>query len=84
MRQLTSTPTKNAVCVLDEQDRVVYSKRLPNDAMAIIAAPRSCAGAGGCGRAVYRQLVSAGRWFVDDGMSVHLVNPAPARNGVGG
>ena len=84
MRQLTCTPTTNVVCVLDEHDRVVYSKRLPNDATATIAALRSCAGAGGCGRGVRRQLVSVGRWFADDGMSVHLVNPAPSRNGVGG
>ena len=32
----------SVVSVLDENDRVVYAKRLPNDLAAIIAALRSC------------------------------------------
>jgi hypothetical protein len=34
----------SVVTVLDEQDRTVFAKRLPNDLAAIIAALRSCAG----------------------------------------
>ena len=34
----------SVVLVLDEQDRVVFAKRLANDLAAIIAALRSCAG----------------------------------------
>lgn len=34
----------NVVCVLDEQDKVMFSRRLLNDLKAITAALRSCAG----------------------------------------
>ena len=34
----------SVVSVLDENDRVVYAKRLPNDLATIIAALRSCSG----------------------------------------
>jgi transposase len=34
----------SVVTVLDEQDRTVYAKRLPNDLGAIVAALRACAG----------------------------------------
>ena len=34
----------SVVTVLDEQDRTVYAKRLPNDLCSIVAALRACAG----------------------------------------
>jgi hypothetical protein len=35
---------KSVVVVLDENDRQVYQRRLPNSLEAIVAALRSCAG----------------------------------------
>ena len=37
----------SVVTVLDEEDRTVFAKRLPNDLAAIIGALRSCAGSVG-------------------------------------
>ena len=34
----------SVVTVLDDQDRTVYAKRLPNDLDAIVASLRACAG----------------------------------------
>jgi len=34
----------SVVTVLDEQDRTVYAKRVPNDLDAIVASLRACAG----------------------------------------
>ncbi|MDM0118142.1 IS110 family transposase [Variovorax sp. J22R133] len=70
----------SVLCVLDEHDRVVFSKRLPNDLTAIIGALRACAGAlvGVAVESTYNWY-----WLVDGlqdaGMTVHLVNTAAVR-----
>lgn len=70
----------SVVCVLDEHDKVVYSKRLPNDLRAIIAALRSYAGT-----LVGVAVESTYNWYwlvdglQDEGMSVHLVNTAAVK-----
>ncbi len=70
----------SVVCVLDEHDRVVYSKRLPNDLTAIIAALRSCAGTL---EDVAVESTYNWYWLVDGlqdaAMSVHLVNTAAVK-----
>ena len=59
----------SVVTVLDEQDRTVYAKRLPNDLGCIVAALRACAGeVRGVAVEVHVQLVLAGgrpssRWL---------------------
>lgn len=65
----------SVLCVLDEGDRTVFSKRLPNDLAAIERALRSCAGAvvGVAVESTYNWY-----WLVDGlhdaGFAVHLVN----------
>ena len=67
----------SVVSVLDENDRVVYAKRLPNDLQAIIAALRSCSGNlnGVAVESTYNWY-----WLVDGlqdaGFTMHLVNTA--------
>jgi len=70
----------SVVCVLDEHDKVVYSKRLPNDLTAIVTALRSCTGTleGVAVESTYNWY-----WLVDglqdEGMRVHLVNTAAVK-----
>ena len=70
----------SVVAVLDEQDRTVFAKRLPNDLAAIIAALRSCAGTlhGVAVESTYNWY-----WLVDGlqdaGLTVHLVNTAAVK-----
>jgi transposase len=70
----------SVVSVLDEQDRCVFAKRLPNDLAAIIAALRSCAGTvqGVAVESTYNWY-----WLVDGlqdaGYIVHLVNTAAVK-----
>ena len=70
----------SVVSVLDEQDRCVYAKRLPNDLAAIIAALRSCAGTV---RGVAVESTYNWYWLVDGlqdaGFTVHLVNTAAVK-----
>ena len=65
----------SVVVVLDEQDRTVYAKRLPNDLGAIAAALRSCAGTL---RGVAVESTYNWYWLVDGlqaaGFILHLVN----------
>ena len=65
----------SVVTVLDEADRTVYAKRLPNDLGMVIAALRSCEGTL-CGVAV--ESTYNWYWLVDGlqdaGFTVHLVN----------
>jgi transposase len=65
----------SVVTVLDEADRTVYAKRLPNDLGMVIAALRSCEGRL-CGVAV--ESTYNWYWLVDGlqdaGFTVHLVN----------
>jgi transposase len=65
----------SVVTVLDEADRTVYAKRLPNDLGMVIAALRSCEGTL-CGVAV--ESTYNWYWLVDGlqdaGLTVHLVN----------
>jgi transposase len=67
----------SVVTVLDEEDRTVFAKRLPNDLAVIIGALRSCAGSV-CGVAV--ESTYNWYWLVDGlqdaGLTVHLVNTA--------
>ena len=70
----------SVLLVLDEQDRTVFAKRLPNDLAAIIAALRSCAGTmhGVAVESTYNWY-----WLVDGlqdaGFKVHLVNTAAVK-----
>jgi transposase len=70
----------SVVSVLDENDRVVFAKRLPNDLAAIIAALRSCSGKlhGVAVESTYNWY-----WLVDGlqdaGFALHLVNTAAAQ-----
>lgn len=70
----------SVVLVLDEQDRAVYSKRLPNDLAAIIAALRSCAGTL---KRVAVESTYNWYWLVDGlqdaGFAVHLVKTAKVK-----
>ena len=70
----------SVVVVLDETDRVVYRKRLPNDLDGIVSALRSCAGqvAGVAVESTFNWY-----WLVDglqaEGFTVHLVNTAAVK-----
>jgi transposase len=70
----------SVVTVLDEQDRTVYAKRLPNDLDAIVAALRACAGEV---RGVAVESTFNWYWLVDGlraaGFTVHLVNTAAVK-----
>ena len=70
----------SVVSVLDEQDRTVFAKRLPNDLQAIVAALRSC---GGSLRGVAVESTYNWYWLVDGlkdaGFTVHLVNTAAVK-----
>lgn len=70
----------SVVTVLNEQDRVVYAKRLPNDLGAIVSALRACAGAV---RGVAVESTYNWYWLVDGlqaaGFTVHLVNTAAVK-----
>ena len=70
----------SVVSVLDEQDRTVFAKRLPNDLATIIAALRACAGAV---RGVAVESTFNWYWLVDGlqdaGFVVHLVNTAAVK-----
>lgn len=63
------------VVVLDETDRVIYRKRLPNDLDGIVSALRSC---GGQVQGVAVESTYNWYWLVDGlqdaGFAVHLVN----------
>ena len=65
----------SVLCVLDETDRIVFSKRLPNDLAAIEQALRGCAGEV---RGVAIESTYNWYWLVDGlqdaGFTVHLVN----------
>ncbi len=70
----------SVVSVVDEQDRTVFAKRLPNDLAAIVAALRSCAGTlhGVAVESTYNWY-----WLVDGlqdaGFVVQLVNTAAVK-----
>ena len=70
----------SVVSVLDENDRVVYAKRLPNDLATIIAALRSCSGNlnGVAVESTYNWY-----WLVDGlqdaGFALHLGNTAAVK-----
>lgn len=68
------------VTVLDEQDRTVYAKRLPNDLGAVLAALRGCAGTM---RGVAVESTYNWYWLVDGlqaaGYTMHLVNTAAVK-----
>jgi len=68
------------VVVLDETDRVIYRKRLPNDLDAIVAALGSCDGAI---QGVAVESTFNWYWLVDGlqsaGFAVHLVNTAAVK-----
>lgn len=70
----------SVLLVLDEQDRTMFSKRLPNDLAAIIAALRSCVGSV---RGVAVESTFNWYWLVDGlqdaGYVVHLVNTAAVK-----
>lgn len=70
----------SVVVVLDEHDRQVYRRRLPNSLEAIVAALRSCAGAL---RGVAVESTFNWYWLVDglraQGFTVHLVNTAAVK-----
>jgi transposase len=70
----------SVLLVLDEQDRTVFAKRLPNDLASIVAALRSCAGKL---RGVAVESTFNWYWLVDGlqdaGFTVHLVNTAAVR-----
>lgn len=70
----------SVVTVLDEQDRAVYAKRLPNDLGAIVSALKACQEPI-CGVAV--ESTYNWYWLVDGlqtaGFSVHLVNTAAVK-----
>lgn len=70
----------SVLSVLNENDQVVYAKRLPNDLAAIIAALRSCSGKlhGVAVESTYNWY-----WLVDGlqdaGFALHLVNTAAVK-----
>src|SRR5574341_748639 len=70
----------SVVVVLDERDRVVYQKRLPNDLAGIVAALSACAGniTGVAVESTYNWY-----WLVDGlqeaGFPVRLVNTAAVK-----
>ena len=70
----------SVVSILDEHDRTVFAKRLPNDLAAIIEALRSCAGTlhGVAVESTYNWY-----WLVDGlqdaGFALHLVNTAAVK-----
>jgi transposase len=70
----------SVVSVLDEQDRTVFAKRLPNDLQAIVAALQSC---GGSLRGVAVESTYNWCWLVDGlqdaRFTVHLVNTAAVK-----
>lgn len=70
----------SVLVVLDEQDRAVFSKRLPNDLATIVAALRSCAGTL---RGVAVESTYNWYWLVDglqhEGITVFLVNTAAVK-----
>jgi transposase len=71
----------SVVTVLDEQDRTIFAKRLPNDLATIVsAALRSCAGTL---RGVAVESTYNWYWLVDGlqdaGFVVHLVNTATVK-----
>ena len=70
----------SVVVVLDEHDRVVYRKRLPNDLGMIVAALRSCAGTI---NGVAVESTFNWYWLVDGlqdaGYAVQLVNTAAVK-----
>jgi len=70
----------SVVTVLDEQDRTVYARRLPNDLSAIVSALLACAGSV---RGVAVESTFNWYWLVDGlqaaGFTVHLVNTAAVK-----
>lgn len=70
----------SVLLVLDEQDRTVFAKRLPNDLAAIITALRACAGPM---HGVAVESTFNWYWLVDGlqdaGFTVHLVNTAAVK-----
>ena len=70
----------SVLLVLDEQDRTVFAKRLPNDLTAIITALKSCSGTL---RGVAVESTFNWYWLVDGlqdaGFTVHLVNTAAVK-----
>jgi len=70
----------SVVFVLDEQDRTVFAKRLPNDLQTIVAALHSCAGRL---REVAVESTYNWYWLVDGlqdaGFTVQLVNTAAVK-----
>jgi len=68
------------VSVLDEEDRTVYARRLPNDLGAVLAALRGCAGTL---RGVAVESTYNWYWLVDGlqaaGFTMHLVNTAAVK-----
>ena len=70
----------SVLTVLDEHDRVVFAKRLPNDLAAIVAALKACAGTL---RGVAVESTYNWYWLVDGlqdaGLTVHLVNTAAVK-----
>jgi transposase len=70
----------SVVTVLDEQDRTMFAKRLPNDLAVIVSALRSCAGTL---RGVAVESTYNWYWLVDGlqdaGFAVHLVNTAAVK-----
>lgn len=70
----------SVVTVLDEKDRTVYARRLPNNLDAIVSALRACAGSV---RGVAVESTYNWYWLVDGlqaaGFTVHLVNTAAVK-----
>lgn len=70
----------SVVTVLDEQDRTVYARRLPNNLDAIVSALLACAGSV---RGVAVESTYNWYWLVDGlqaaGFTVHLVNTAAVK-----
>lgn len=70
----------SVVVVLDEADRVIYRRRLPNDLEGIVSALRSC---GGPVQGVAVESTFNWYWLVDGlqgaGFTVHLVNTAAVK-----
>jgi transposase len=73
----------SVVSVLDEQDRVVYTKRLPNELATIIAALRACMAGGAAIAGVAVESTFNWYWLVDGlqdaGFVVRLVNTAAVK-----